>query len=597
MMRAENDARDPALLRKHSTIKSYTTSVATYPAIRVFHRPHSQIEKLPTKPTPLPLLVFIHGLGGSVAQFHPLLTSLVSSASCLAVDLPGCGESGFAPTDWPAYGHLALVELLSIVIDEHCNFAAGQEVVLIGHSMGCSLAASLASPSVPRYRPFRSSVAGIIAICPKVSDHDAEQVKLVRKLLNIPTPIFNLWRRWDQRGGTESASVKRFLGPNAALETKKLQIIFNQQSRSGVFRRIVYGGLPTIKPDGTTERALPGPEQWASLSVPVFAIAGRDDKVTTPDEIRVIQNIFSHDQRVGMSSPTSSSLEVPELTNSLNEDASSLKTSNAAPSQPDSDLPQETRTMTLDSGSIGSLSAASKPKRKRVLKTTILPSPATHALLYDPSTYRTLAGLIQRFLADHVDDRLSPGWQLNHLSTEGKWEVKNLVKWQTVQPVSEPIDDVFRAMKTLREVDDEHCPAVFVRTWRDRMAAVIDISHEHPVYNPATLDRGGIPYHKFATVSKVPPSRADVAGFVALVDHIRAAASPSDVRPIGVHCHYGFNRTGFFICAYLIERRGFSVPQAIAEFQAKRPPGIRHEHFIDTLWVRYCVGLKRAPTT
>lgn len=53
---------DPGLLKKHSTFKSYSTSVATYPSVRTFYRPHPQADKLPNKPTPLPLICFVHGL-------------------------------------------------------------------------------------------------------------------------------------------------------------------------------------------------------------------------------------------------------------------------------------------------------------------------------------------------------------------------------------------------------------------------------------------------------------------------------------------------------------------------------------------------------
>ena len=86
-------------------------------------------------------------------------------------------------------------------------------------------------------------------------------------------------------------------------------------------------------------------------------------------------------------------------------------------------------------------------KNGHVLRTQILPAPASHALLYDPVTYRTVAGNIQPFLADYIDSRLSIGWQLTYLSTEGKWDVKNLKKWSDVVPVSEPIGGIFRAMK------------------------------------------------------------------------------------------------------------------------------------------------------
>lgn len=239
------------------------------------------------------------------------------------------------------------------------------------------------------------------------------------------------------------------------------------------------------------------------------------------------------------------------------------------------------------------------------MKTTILPAPASHALLYDRATYRTLAGVIQDFLFRYVDHRLNLGWQLQHLNTSGKWDVKNLAKWKKVQPVSEPIADTFVALKMLREVDEEHNPVLFSEKLKDRVYAVIDISHENPVYDPAQLEKGGIHYHKHPTVSKIPPTPDETRDFIALVDRLQSEINDKMEkrgdsklpRPlVGVHCHYGFNRTGFLIVCYLIERKGFSVQGAIDEFERCRPPGIRHEHFIDTLFVRYCIGLKRAPT-
>lgn len=123
---------------------------------------------------------------------------------------------------------------------------------------------------------------------------------------------------------------------------------------------------------------------------------------------------------------------------------------------------------------------------------------------------------------------------------------------------------------------------------------IIDISHDDPVYDPKSFG-DGIKYHKFPTVSKIPPTDAEVAKFITLVDRIRedqkvrAATEPgwSEDHVVGVHCHYGFNRTGYFVVCYLVERCGFSVQDAIDAFAAARPNGIRHSHFLDRLFVRY----------
>jgi protein-tyrosine phosphatase len=202
-----------------------------------------------------------------------------------------------------------------------------------------------------------------------------------------------------------------------------------------------------------------------------------------------------------------------------------------------------------------------------------------------------------------VSPRLSLGWQLQFLSSAGKWDVKNLAKWQAVNPVSEPIAGFFRAMKTLREVDDTHCPEVFVRNWGSQVKDIVDISHESPVYDPRALEKGGVHYHKFPTASKIPPTGDEVTAFIALVDRliegqkVRAEKEGwGDEWYVGVHCHYGFNRTGYFVVCYLVERLGYNVQKAIDEFAERRPRGIKHAHFLDQLFVRYCKGLKRAPT-
>lgn len=159
----ELEVVDPGLLKKHSEIRSYTTSQFTYSSLRIFFSRHAQADKLPTKPAPLPLLVFIHGLGGSVAQFNPLLTSLVNLASCLSIDLPGCGLSAFDPKlPWDAYTVDALAELVGKVIEDYREKDTGQGVVLIGHSLGCSIAALLASTTSPRSIALSENIVGLV---------------------------------------------------------------------------------------------------------------------------------------------------------------------------------------------------------------------------------------------------------------------------------------------------------------------------------------------------------------------------------------------------------------------------------------------------
>jgi hypothetical protein len=330
---------------------------------------------------------------------------------------------------------------------------------------------------------------------------------------------------------------------------------------------MAYGALPNYV-DGKSTTGLPGKDIWTGLNCSVFLVAGDADPITKPDNVKKIAGYLNHPDEIN----------VPEATNASKASAST----------------KESTTEQIEDDTTTHFQAL------------ILPAPASHALIYAPRTARPLAGHIQSFLT-RVDHRLSLGWQLQYLSEGGKWDVKNLAKWQGVEPVSKPINRLFRAMKTLREVDPTHSPKKFIEEWSPSaspkgkdglgsIAAVVDISHETPVYDMNKLEEGGVAYRKFPTVSKLPPTPDEVKSFIQVVDLLRKELGldedGNDGKPkpesfIAVHCHYGFNRTGFFIIAYLVERLNWQLTDAIEEFARARPPGVRHSHFVDQLHARY----------
>ncbi|KAK0388379.1 hypothetical protein NLU13_4624 [Sarocladium strictum] len=607
---------DPALLRDHSEFKSYTTSRFTYPRIRTFFRQHAKAEQLPG---PLPLLVCIPGLGGSVAQFHPLLSSLIDLAPCLSMDWPGGGRSTFAPTQWEAYSMEALTELVETVIEEHRDKAAEQTVVLIGHSLGTAVAAWIANRHAKHTTPLAEYVSGLVAICPISGPKDENFVTFGRRLLWVPGWIFDLWRTWDGMGGPESPSVKRFVGDDPDPELALLQFKFNKQSQTPVWRRMFSGTLPTFV-DGKPQGGIPGLDVWAGLTVPLYLIAGEKDNITSPAEVTKIvaalkKNVENsdivemdqgeHEVIADTAAPVNSSTRpqdhIPQRIDDITgKDFERRDTTVKGDSQDPHEDPHEDPSTPLE----GPADVPAQPRHPRlVVKTFVMPAPATHALLYSPRSVRVLAGLISDFLAKNITGRLSLGWQLQYLSREGKWDVKNLNKWKSVTPVSHPIGPaekpIFRALKTLREADDVHCPREFVAKWGTIIKDVIDISKDQPVYDSGGLEKAGIHYHKFPTVSKIPPQHEEVEAFIKLVDKLRDRQAErcreehweNDGKDcvMGVHCHYGFNRTGYFVVCYLVERCGYGVKEAIEAFATARPNGIRHSHFLDKLYVRYSV--------
>lgn len=525
------EATDPGLLSNHSVLKTYSTSRFTYPELRVFYRQHPKARELPSDPAPLPLLVFIHGLGGSVAQFHPLLTSLTNNASCLALDFPGCGRSAFAPADWDAYGTDALLELLELVIDDYRDKENGQGVVLIAHSMGTAMAARLANRKASHMTAIADYVLGICAICPVAGPPSEEKVVWFRRALWIPTFLFDLLRWWDQWGGPDSASVNRFLGPEADRPSRLLQYRFNRQSRTDVFRRMAWGSLPKHV-GGNPTGGLFGEPAWTGLQIPVLLVGGEKDNVTSPAEVAKIVKMLEPQAAIA-------GLDGISEGRCIVESAAPIATT----SKPTEHLPQSIKGITAKhfekasslTGTEESYEEPTTPRDsttapaaippqprhpKKVVKCIVMPAPATHGLLFTPKTVRTLSGLICNFLSEQITGRLELGWQLQYLSKEGKWDVKNLAKWKSVQPVSAPIEGIFRAMKTLREVDEEHSPKFFVPKYGKVIKDVIDISHDNPVYNAQGLEELSnydIKYHKFPTVSKIPPTDQEVEGFIGLV--------------------------------------------------------------------------------
>lgn len=592
---------DPGLLRARSKFERYETpSGHVYPRIRTFYNQHTNAEKLPAD---LPLIVLQHGLGGSVAQFAPLLNSLTQIAPCLAIDLPGCGLSAFRPDEIEAYTTTAFAELLYVAIDRYRNKETNQKVILIGHSMGCSITALLASSSSPLHHLCSDVIISLVAICPRSRTMSEHELRGIARLGYLPSVVFDLMRMYDRIGGQESASVLRVIGKGADTETKKLQLRFNQQSKSAVFQRYIAAAAmqeTTATQDG--EDSILGKRTWAAIKVPLMLVAAEDDKLAPVEEAVRIKKWLKPDRHdsvatdpasgvIEAAEPQRDDLEIPSLlakasdVSVATEPTTQTETSHIShtPSHASAAEIQQEETTTVHGS---------------YLKTTIFPSPTSHGLLYSNSDVRILSRRIETFLATYADARVAPGWQLRHMTTSGKWDVKNLKKWQAVAPCSEPIGGVFRAMKTMREIDEVHSPPEFAKKygWKvipDGVAAVVDISLDVPVYDKKGLEAAGIEYYKLPIVSKQPPSADEVEQFIALIDSLRESiklksSSGDGIHPtIGVHCHYGFNRTGANIVCYLVERLNWKLQDALDEFAQKRPPGIKHDYFVNELYVRY----------
>lgn len=353
----------------------------------------------------------------------------------LAIDLPGCGGSDFKPKEWPAYTTSALSSLVAMIVEEYRDKDVDQSVVLIGHSMGCALGATL----VTKGGLLEKLCVGFVAICPKATISENER-KALATALKMPEFLFNLFRLYDRRGGTHSKSVDRFVGKNASEEVRRLQLRFNEQSKTPVWRRMV-GGLE-----------LPTQEQWTAIELPILLLGAVEDTVTTMGEVDMIHSWFD---------PTNKNSVTVE-----------------------------------DSRSPGAPTA--------VVKKYIIPAAGHGVMYESPNVLCGLVGEFLLKHVDEVlslgwqllhlkEDK----WLLKNLE---KWTRIEAVSPRIVKrwPSGKVTLTPFRAMKTLRQNDPNgHNPIEFCNKWTD-VRDLIDISYEQPPYDPTTFG-SDLNYHKCKT--------------------------------------------------------------------------------------------------
>ena len=69
-----------------------------------------------------------------------------------------------------------------------------------------------------------------------------------KTVANLPNVIFEALRLIDRWGGTRSFSVKRMICPTSSEDVKRKQLMWNKQSRTPVFKRML-GGMVWLTQD------------------------------------------------------------------------------------------------------------------------------------------------------------------------------------------------------------------------------------------------------------------------------------------------------------------------------------------------------------
>ncbi|KAF9139592.1 hypothetical protein BGX30_007785 [Mortierella sp. GBA39] len=461
--------------------------------LRIVHIPHALGSKVP-------LLVFIHGVGGQLEQFEKQIEYFSHSTHILAIDLCGYGASD-VPESFDNYTTSAYVEDVVTLLQRYKS----EDTVVICHSYGCTIGTHLYS-RLATSETLNNSIKAMVMIGPKavITEHE---IKGRAQLAKTPDWVVDFARKLDRMGGIHSKSVNRLLHASAGDDLRRRQLRWNKASRTFVLRRLMAGVQ------------WPSPVDFQRIQCPLLLMSGEDDRVC----------------------PAVNAEQIYAWCRATND---------------------------------------------RIQSPLIIPKAGHQTML---EKWEHVTPIISSFLIkDCGMTTMDPAWQITKkCQEENKWSLKNTEKWMNTPIMSSPLGrgpGKFRAMKVLRQTDPDHSPSAFLAK-HPEVGFIIDMSKDEPPYRTTDFEATSITYTKLATVSKIPPSKADVERFIA---HCNACWKEKPGVDIAVHCHYGFNRTGFMLCSYLIQEQSYSVAEALHHFELARPPrGIRHDHFKGELYLRY----------
>ncbi|XP_060947130.1 mRNA-capping enzyme isoform X2 [Limanda limanda] len=169
-------------------------------------------------------------------------------------------------------------------------------------------------------------------------------------------------------------------------------------------------------------------------------------------------------------------------------------------------------------------------------------------------------------------------------------------RWRNCPRKGNPVAGKFLPMKTMLgpRYDDQVAEgnrfnpemlSNFLKSLKVKMGLLIDLTNTTRFYDRNDIETEGIKYLKLQCKGHgESPSKETTEMFIKLCDDF-IEKNPTEM--IGVHCTHGFNRTGFLICAYLVEKMDWSIEAAVAAFTKSRTPGIYKGDYLKELFRRY----------
>ncbi|KAM7136067.1 mRNA-capping enzyme isoform 7-T7 [Molossus nigricans] len=125
----------------------------------------------------------------------------------------------------------------------------------------------------------------------------------------------------------------------------------------------------------------------------------------------------------------------------------------------------------------------------------------------------------------------------------------------------------------------------YLKSLKIKMSLLVDLTNTSRFYDRNDIEKEGIKYIKLKCKGHGEcPTTENTETFIRLCEQFNERNPP---ELIGVHCTHGFNRTGFLICAFLVEKMDWSIEAAVATFAQARPPGIYKGDYLKELFRRY----------
>ncbi|XP_005377797.1 PREDICTED: mRNA-capping enzyme isoform X1 [Chinchilla lanigera] len=125
----------------------------------------------------------------------------------------------------------------------------------------------------------------------------------------------------------------------------------------------------------------------------------------------------------------------------------------------------------------------------------------------------------------------------------------------------------------------------YLKSLKVKMSLLVDLTNTSRFYDRNDIEKEGIKYIKLQCKGHGEcPTTENTETFIRLCERFNERNPP---ELIGVHCTHGFNRTGFLICAFLVEKMDWSIEAAVATFAQARPPGIYKGDYLKELFRRY----------